>query len=49
MVGLERGHADPARVRVIDAVQPLAQVQQQLSGELAHYLSAVAPGAEDQA
>ena len=46
---LARAAADPARVRVIDAVQPLAQVQQQLSGELAHYLSAVAPGAVDQA
>ncbi|PQA50900.1 dTMP kinase [Amnimonas aquatica] len=46
---LARAAADPARVRVIDAVQPLAQVQQQLSGELAHYLSAVAPGAEGQA
>lgn len=46
---LARAVADPARVRVIDAAQPLAQVQQQLSGELAHYLSAVAPGAEDQA
>ena len=46
---LARAAADPARVRVIDAAQPLAQVQQQLSGELAHYLSAVAPGAEGQA